>query len=186
MLLLIYLGLVKFLVIIFVVSVFRATKWTTSTSSTRCGATFTRPTAWTSAKLASTSRSDFLEQAPDALFLCNLANFPLNEGLLRFGTYLNPALYIFQRRATLLASFPLFFDFQNEVRKIRVSKRENFTVNRLNKTKREVKNPDLRGEREQRDRQVKMFDNLTLFRDLKVQSSCGAGRKKYSRFSLFV
>jgi hypothetical protein len=43
---------------------------------------------------------------------------------------------------------------QNEVRKIRVSKRENFVINRLNKTKKEVKNPDLRAEREQRDRQV--------------------------------
>ena len=39
------------------------------------------------------------------------------------------------------------------MRKIRVAKRENFTINRLNKTKREVKNPDLRAERENRDKQ---------------------------------
>lgn len=47
--------------------------------------------------------------------------------------------------------FSLVF-LQNEVRKIRVAKRENFTINRLNKTKREVKNPDLRAERENRDK----------------------------------
>ena len=33
-----------------------------------------------------------------------------------------------------------------------MSKRENVIVNRLNKTKREVKNPDLRAERESRDK----------------------------------
>ena len=42
------------------------------------------------------------------------------------------------------------FHKDKEVRKIRVSKRENHIVNRLNKTKREVKNPDLRTERENR------------------------------------
>ena len=50
--------------------------------------------------------------------------------------------------------FDYLYLFQNEVRKIRVSKRENFTINRLNKTKREVQNPDLRAERENRDKQV--------------------------------
>merc|ERR1712109_28501 len=44
------------------------------------------------------------------------------------------------------------FHKDKEVRKIRVSKRENVIVNRLNKTKREVKNPDLRSERESRDK----------------------------------
>ena len=42
------------------------------------------------------------------------------------------------------------FHKDKEVRKIRVSKRENHIVNRLNKTKREIKNPDLRTERENR------------------------------------
>ena len=42
------------------------------------------------------------------------------------------------------------FHKDKEVRKIRVSKRENHIVNRLNKTKKEVKNPDLRTERESR------------------------------------
>ena len=46
------------------------------------------------------------------------------------------------------------FHNQKEVKKIRVAKRENFVINRLNKTKREVKNPDLKGEREQRDKQA--------------------------------
>ena len=46
------------------------------------------------------------------------------------------------------------FHNQKEVKKIRVAKRENFGINRLNKTKREVKNPDLKGEREQRDKQA--------------------------------
>ena len=46
------------------------------------------------------------------------------------------------------------FHNQIEVKKIRVAKRENFVINRLNKTKREVKNPDLKGEREQRDKQA--------------------------------
>jgi hypothetical protein len=40
---------------------------------------------------------------------------------------------------------------EREVRKIRVEKRINETINRLNKTKVEKK-PDLRGEREERDR----------------------------------
>jgi len=44
------------------------------------------------------------------------------------------------------------FHKDKEVRKIRVSKRENHIVNRLNKTKREIKNPDLRTERENRDK----------------------------------
>merc|ERR1712129_231955 len=44
------------------------------------------------------------------------------------------------------------FHKDKEVRKIRVSKRENHIVNRLNKTKREVKTPDLRTERESRDK----------------------------------
>ena len=46
------------------------------------------------------------------------------------------------------------FHNQKEVKKIRVATRENFVINRLNKTKREVKNPDLKGEREQRDKQA--------------------------------
>ena len=48
--------------------------------------------------------------------------------------------------------FQVGFHKEREVRKIRVSKRENVIVNRLNKTKREVKNPDLRTEREGRDK----------------------------------
>ena len=44
------------------------------------------------------------------------------------------------------------FHKDKEVRKIRVSKRENVIVNRLNKTKTEVKQPDLRLERENRDK----------------------------------
>ena len=48
------------------------------------------------------------------------------------------------------------FHNQKEVKKIRVAKRENFVINRLNKTKREVKNPDLKGEREQRDKQARL------------------------------
>ena len=42
------------------------------------------------------------------------------------------------------------FHKQKEVRKIKVSKRENLIVNRLNKTKREEQ-PDFRGDREKRD-----------------------------------
>ena len=44
------------------------------------------------------------------------------------------------------------FHKDKEVRKIKVSKRENLIVNRLNKTKREEKQPDLRAERERRDK----------------------------------
>ena len=44
------------------------------------------------------------------------------------------------------------FHKDKEVRKIKISKRENVIVNRLNKTKTEVKDPDLRGERENRDK----------------------------------
>jgi len=43
---------------------------------------------------------------------------------------------------------------EREVRKIRVAKRINEVINRLNKTKTEVKNPDLRKEREDRDRAI--------------------------------
>ena len=45
------------------------------------------------------------------------------------------------------------FHKQKEVRKIRVARRENVIVNRLNKTKKEVIKPDLRGQREERDKQ---------------------------------
>ena len=45
------------------------------------------------------------------------------------------------------------FHKQKEVRKIRVARRENVIVNRLNKTKKEVIKPDLRGQREDRDKQ---------------------------------
>merc|ERR1712203_826732 len=45
------------------------------------------------------------------------------------------------------------FHKQKEVRKIRVERRENVIVNRLNKTKKEVIKPDLRGQREERDKQ---------------------------------
>ena len=51
--------------------------------------------------------------------------------------------------------FQVGFHKDKEVRKIRVTKRENVIVNRLNKTKREVKNPDLRTERESRDKVVR-------------------------------
>ena len=44
------------------------------------------------------------------------------------------------------------FHKQKEVRKIRVARRENVIVNRLNKTKREEIKPDLRGQRETRDK----------------------------------
>ena len=44
------------------------------------------------------------------------------------------------------------FHKQKEVRKIRVAKRENVVVNRLNKTKEERTSVDFREEREKRDR----------------------------------
>ena len=46
--------------------------------------------------------------------------------------------------------FQVGFHKEKEVRKIKVSKRDNMIVNRLNKTKREEK-PDFRTEREKRD-----------------------------------
>jgi len=45
------------------------------------------------------------------------------------------------------------FHKQKEVRKIKVARRENVIVNRLNKTKKEEVKPDLRGQREVRDKQ---------------------------------
>jgi len=48
------------------------------------------------------------------------------------------------------------FHKQKDVRKIRVTKRENAIVNRLNKTKKE-ENPDLRGLREARDKQERDY-----------------------------
>ena len=45
------------------------------------------------------------------------------------------------------------FHKQKEVRKIKVARRENIIVNRLNKTKKEEVKPDLRGQREVRDKQ---------------------------------
>jgi hypothetical protein len=41
---------------------------------------------------------------------------------------------------------------QKEVRKIRVARRENMIINRLNKTKKEVVKPDLMGQKETRDK----------------------------------
>merc|ERR1711997_332191 len=43
------------------------------------------------------------------------------------------------------------FHKQKDVLKIRVAKRENIIINRLNKTKKEEIKPDLRGHREKRD-----------------------------------
>jgi hypothetical protein len=56
--------------------------------------------------------------------------------------------------------FLVFFDVgqvgffkDKEVRKIRITTRENAIVNRLNKTKREEAKPDFKEQREQRDHQ---------------------------------
>ena len=54
---------------------------------------------------------------------------------------------------TKLDIFQVSFHKQKEVRKIRVARRENVIVNRLNKTKKEVVKPDLRGQKEIRDKQ---------------------------------
>ena len=69
------------------------------------------------------------------------------------------------------------FFLQNEVRKIRVAKRENFTINRLNKTKREVKNPDLRAERENRDKHER-DQRKQAFKQLEEEKKAEDKRRK--------
>jgi len=64
------------------------------------------------------------------------------------------------------------FHKQKEVRKIRVAKRENVIVNRLNKTKKEVVKPDLRGQREERDKQER---DQQGFKGSREQSQRGIG-----------
>ena len=64
--------------------------------------------------------------------------------------------------------FQVGFHKDKEVRKIRVTKRENVIVNRLNKTKREVKNPDLRMERESRDK-VEREEKKKIYKEVEEQ-----------------
>ncbi|VEN56489.1 unnamed protein product [Callosobruchus maculatus] len=68
------------------------------------------------------------------------------------------------------------FHKEKEVRKIRVAKRINDIVNRLNKTKKE-ENPDLRAEREKRDR-LEREDKKKLLREQKKKEEEEEKRKK--------
>nr|CAH7729780.1 unnamed protein product [Callosobruchus chinensis] len=68
------------------------------------------------------------------------------------------------------------FHKEKEVRKIRVAKRINDIVNRLNKTKKE-ENPDLRAEREKRDR-LEREDKKKLLREQKKREEEEEKRKK--------
>lgn len=68
------------------------------------------------------------------------------------------------------------FHKDKEVRKIRVTKRNNDVVNRLNKTKKEAF-PDLRCERETRDR-LEREDKKKIVRELKEKEKEEERRKK--------
>ncbi|CAH1996159.1 unnamed protein product [Acanthoscelides obtectus] len=68
------------------------------------------------------------------------------------------------------------FHKEKEVRKIRVAKRINDIVNRLNKTKKE-ENPDLRAEREKRDR-LEREDKKKVLREQKKREEEEEKRKK--------
>lgn len=64
--------------------------------------------------------------------------------------------------------FQVSFHKQKEVRTIRVARRENVIVNRLNKTKKEEVKPDLRGQREGRDK-VERDHKKKAFQQLEVE-----------------
>ncbi|XP_075213039.1 coiled-coil domain-containing protein 25 isoform X2 [Lycorma delicatula] len=68
------------------------------------------------------------------------------------------------------------FHVEKEVHRIRVEKRKNEIVNRLNKTKNEV-NPDLRAQREERDRKDRE-DKKRIQREIKMQQKEDEKRKK--------
>ena len=68
------------------------------------------------------------------------------------------------------------FHKEKEVRKIRVARRENVIVNRLNKTKREEIKPDLRGQREARDKRER-DNNKKVFKQMEVEKKQEEKRK---------
>ena len=66
--------------------------------------------------------------------------------------------------------------FLSQVKSIRVEKRVNEIVNRLNKTKEDKGRVDLRGEREERDR-LEREDQKALAREQKKKEKMEADRK---------
>ena len=69
------------------------------------------------------------------------------------------------------------FKRQKEVRKVRVSRRENAIVNRLNKTKSEMKDVDFKEERDKRDRKERE-SKKRLFKQMEEEKKAEERRRK--------
>ena len=74
------------------------------------------------------------------------------------------------------AIFQVGFHKDKEVRKIKLSKRENLIVNRLNKTKRESQ-PDFRAERENRDKEEREAKKK-IFKEVEEQNKLDEKKRK--------
>ena len=73
--------------------------------------------------------------------------------------------------------FQVGFHKQKDVLKIRVAKRENIIINRLNKTKKEQIKPDLRGQRETRDNKEREHKKK-LFKQMEEEKKLEDARRK--------